>query len=258
MGLYLQHGLRGGSVRGALVRIGVDQAYGGWNAPVDPDSGRFVYVPIPEGADVRFHPACDRRFTEVGGALDAFGASAKHSHARLPESLRERSMHLDPDFETLTYGDVGARRGSHLREFTSGDVIAFYAGLRPPSRAVGGMVYAVVGLFVVDEVVNAADVPRDRWHENAHTRKIVRGDSDIVVRARRGESGRCERCVPIGEFRDRAYRVRRDLLDVWGGLSVRDGYIQRSARPPRMLDAPKFLSWFARQGVALVEDNFGP
>ena len=37
-----------------LVRIGVDQAYGGWNAPVDAE-GRFVYVPIPEKLRTPFH-----------------------------------------------------------------------------------------------------------------------------------------------------------------------------------------------------------
>ena len=36
----------------------------------------------------------------------------------------------------------------------------------------------------------------------------------------------------LGEWRDRAYRVRKDLLKTWGGLSVNDGYIQRSAVPP--------------------------
>jgi hypothetical protein len=35
-------------MRGLLVRVGVDQAYGHWNGPVDPASGQFVYVTIPE------------------------------------------------------------------------------------------------------------------------------------------------------------------------------------------------------------------
>jgi hypothetical protein len=34
-------------MKALLVRIGIDQEYGVWNAPVDGD-GRFVYVPIPE------------------------------------------------------------------------------------------------------------------------------------------------------------------------------------------------------------------
>ncbi len=34
-------------MKALLVRIGVDQAFGGWNAPVNPDTGEFLYVPIP-------------------------------------------------------------------------------------------------------------------------------------------------------------------------------------------------------------------
>jgi hypothetical protein len=36
-------------MRATLVRIGIDQAYGAWNAPMDPETNDFVYVPIPEG-----------------------------------------------------------------------------------------------------------------------------------------------------------------------------------------------------------------
>jgi hypothetical protein len=35
-------------MRAHLVRIGVDQAFGGWNAPMNPDTNQFVFVPIPE------------------------------------------------------------------------------------------------------------------------------------------------------------------------------------------------------------------
>jgi hypothetical protein len=34
-------------MRAYLVRIGVDQAFGGWNAPMNPETREFVYVPIP-------------------------------------------------------------------------------------------------------------------------------------------------------------------------------------------------------------------
>ncbi|MGH8674911.1 MAG: hypothetical protein ACREVG_11440, partial [Burkholderiales bacterium] len=84
---------------------------------------------------------------------------------------------------------------------------------------------------------------------------LVPGAQDLIVRGRSGLSGRLERCLPIGEYRDRAYRVRRDLLDEWGGLSVRDGYLQRSARLPRFLDAPRFLRWMERQQPALIQAN---
>jgi hypothetical protein len=75
------------------------------------------------------------------------------------------------------------------------------------------------------------------------------------VRARPTVSGRLNRCLLIGEYRDRAYRVRRDLLEVWGGLSVKDGYLQRSARLPRLLDPPRFLRWLTMQGPTFISAN---
>ena len=33
-------------MRAYLVRVGVDQAFGAWNAPIDPRTNEFVYVPV--------------------------------------------------------------------------------------------------------------------------------------------------------------------------------------------------------------------
>ena len=192
-------------------------------------------------------PALEKFCTEYGRRLE--------EDLRFPGELLKRSMHLDPDFTELTYGDVGSRRGAGMRGMAGGDLLAFYAGLRPISACGQRLVYAIVGLYVVDEVVAAADVPRGRWHENAHTRRSTRGSTDIIVRARRGQSGRLERCIPIGEWRDGAYRVTRAVLEAWGGLSVKDGFIQRSAVPPAFLDAGRFYRWFLGQGVGVVGRN---
>lgn len=59
----------------------------------------------------------------------------------------------------------------------------------------------------------------------------------------------------MGEYRDRAYRVRKDVLNEWGGLSVKDGYLQRSARLPRLLDPARFMRWLERQGPSLIQAN---
>jgi hypothetical protein len=115
----------------------------------------------------------------------------------------------------------------------------------------------VIGLFLVDEIASAKDVPEPRWHENAHTRRAVIKD-DVIVRARRHGSGRLRRCLPFGEYRDGAYRVRRELLRAWGGLDVRDGYVQRSARLPAFLDASRFYNWFQAQRPEIVAANNPP
>ena len=244
-------------MKALLVRIGVDQAYGGWNAPVDAE-GQFVYVPIPESPGIRFHPGLDRRYGEVLPALQSFCRDHDCDlcgDLRFPQELLKRAMHLDPDFDCLTYGDEGARRGAGMVAMVDGDLLVFYGGLRPVYECEHRLIYALMGMYVVGEVVPAAEVPPDCWHENAHVRKVRRGETDIVVRAKRGVSGRFDRCIPIGEWRNRSYRVRNDLLDAWGGLSVKDGFIQRSAVPPSLNNPEKFLRWLRKQGIRLVARN---
>jgi hypothetical protein len=75
----------------------------------------------------------------------------------LPQSLRD----LDPDFMHLTYGDDAARRGLRIARLGRGPFWFFYAGLRP---IIGQkkLVCALVGLFVIDGVVRAIDVPAER------------------------------------------------------------------------------------------------
>jgi hypothetical protein len=98
-------------------------------------------------------------------------------------------------------------------------------------------------------------VPREWWHENAHTRRLEPKADDVIVRGRSDTSGRLERCIPIGEKRDGAYRVRRDVLAAWGGLSVKDGWIQRSSVPPSFRAAEQFYDWFLEQKGRLIARN---
>jgi hypothetical protein len=239
-----------------LVRVGVDQAFGAWNAPVDPQTNDFVYVPIPENGLQR--PGLTTPYELVRPALARFAATHKKAPPKmvqLPGALAAGSMHLDPDFAHLTYGDNGTRRGKGLASLGRDDLVVFYAGLQPIAAYPHKLLYALVGLYQVAEVVRLNSVDPARWGENAHTRRDQSRGTDVIVRAERGRSGRLDRCVPIGEFRDRAYRVTQDVLGAWGGLSCHDGFIQRSVVPPRFLEPERFLSWFEGLGVALLGSN---
>ncbi len=233
-----------------LVRVAADQsrAGGSWNGPVDTTSGEFAYVAIPENLAV--HDGMEKPYHALEPVLARFDT-------RLPPDLYEHYMHLDPDFKSLTYGDRD-QRGKQLRaRLSSGDMIVFYAGL---SDMNGGarLVYAIIGLFVVDALINAKDVLINERAINAHSRRILEPDAnDVIVLARPGVSGRLERCLSIGEWRDRAYRVRHDLLVEWGGLSVKNGYLQRSVRLPRFSDPERFLIWLESQHPTLIQDNNG-
>lgn len=235
-------------MKGLLVRVAADQSEGGghWNGPADSGTGQFVYVAIPELSPM--HPGLNKPYVGVSRPLAGLGAT-------LPPHLSTQDMHLDPDFEHLTYGDQGARAKQIRTKVGRGDLLVFYAGMRDVQLPVG-LVYALIGLYVVEEIVPALVVPVARRHENAHTRRVLAaGASDIVVRARREVSGRLERCISIGDYRERAYRLWPKLLTAWGGLSVNNGYLQRSARLPEFLQADQFYDWFQAQESALLPRN---
>jgi len=247
--------------RAVLIRIGIDSSYGAWNAPADPGTGEFVYVPIPENESIgAFQPGCARGFNEFIPQLEDFSQRFQFDldgEMHFPRrKLLDRFMHLDPDFEHLTYGDDGNRRGKVLRTLAEGDLLVFYAGMRSTDLAQKQLIYGIVGKIVVDRISEIKAIPTSQWHQNAHTRKARHGEHDLVVWGKPTVSGRLNRFLPIGEYRDQAYRVRRDLLKLWGGLSNKDGYLQRSGRPPLFLDAGAFQAWFNSQDVPMTETNF--
>lgn len=239
-----------------LVRVGADQSEGGghFNGPVNSRTMAFAYVPIPETEVIREEMA--KPYALVAPALLPFGIA-------LPGRLSGANMHLDPDFDHLTYGDRRQRAFQIQAHLGPGDLIVFYAGLRdihPSPR----LVYAIIGLYVIDAIVPALAVPSLRWHENAHTRRILTaGATDVIVRAKPDVSGRLKKYLPIGSFRppsDRpekrpSYRVKPSLLAMWGGLGNRDGYLQRSGRLPPFLAADVFYEWFLNQKPTLVATN---
>jgi hypothetical protein len=235
-------------VNALLVRVGADLSAGGgfWNGPVDTQSGKFVYAPIPETQSVRAN--MEKPYTNLAPLLSGFGIS-------LPAHLYAQHMHLDPDFDHLTYGDQGERAKQLRANLRAGDLILFYAGLRDV-RDRAHLVYALIGVLVVEDLILATRVPSGSHDINAHSRRILRPEAeDLIVLGRAGVSGRLERCLPIGEWRNRAYRVRCDLLQEWGGLSVKDGYLQRSGRLPRFLDPLRFHRWLTSKSPVLLQAN---
>ena len=142
----------------------------------------------------------EKPYSALVPQLEKFGVG-------LPTQLRMRNMHLDPDFEHLTYGDQGERAKQLCTNLQAGDWVVFFAGLADVKGA-ANLVYAIIGLFLVERLTTATTIPVQDRDINAHSRRILTpGSQDIVVHARSDVSGRLRCCLPIGEYRDRAYRV---------------------------------------------------
>ncbi|MBA3543406.1 MAG: hypothetical protein H0T83_03065, partial [Chthoniobacterales bacterium] len=156
------------TLKGLLVRVAADQSEGGgyWNGPADSQTCQFVYVAIPE--TFRRRRGLNKPYSGLSRSLASLGAT-------LPPHLVAHDMHLDPEFDHLTYGDRGDgdSRGAQIqRKLRPGDLLVFYSGLsdvHPNPR----LIYAIVGLYVIDSIIKAVSVPRSRWHENAHTRRAL-------------------------------------------------------------------------------------
>jgi hypothetical protein len=248
--------MQGNNLKGILLRVGIDRAFGGYNAPVDPDSREFVYLPIPEDLK-RFKPGLETTYDDFIIPMKRFtDERVTESDICLPTQLIGTGCHLDPDFNHLTYGDQPTGRGRKVACLNEGDFIAFFAGLKPVRQCDENLIYALIGIYFVKRLVRVRELVRAEWGSNAHSRRRRENGDDVVVVADSGRSGRFETCIPIGTYRSRAYRVREDLLDRWGGLDVKDGFIQRSINPPSFLDPKSFLHWLGQQDTgALLHRN---
>lgn len=240
---------------GILLRVGIDTTCGNYVAPTDPDTNDYLYFPIPQSRE-SFR---DGMATTYNDLCDPFAEFVEHAGVPalgFPNHLLGRGTHLDPDFDHLTYGDQSTGRGNQIGALHPGDFIVFYASFNPVRACDHNYIYALFGIYWIDEITRVRDIAIDRYNTNAHTRVVCASPTDLVVRASPQSSGRFERAIPIGEYRNRAYRVSEPMLESWGGLSVRDGYIQRSVNPPRFQNPERFLEWLNARGPKVVASNW--
>jgi hypothetical protein len=244
-------------MKGLLMRVGIDQTYGNYNAPINPLTNDYLYMPIPQGKDAQYKEGMKTQYLDLQPAFSTWGAK-NNVLVQFPIHLIEEEIytHLDPDFENLTYGDQQKGRGSRVCDLEKGDFLAFFASFKPVSKCQHRLVYALYGIMFVDKVVQVLDMDKTDLNKNAHSRKKTPNSKDWVVFAEPERSGRFNRAIPIGEYREGSYRVTYDVLQAWGGLGVKNGFIQRSVCPPWFDNADKFIGWLNGHNVHLIANNW--
>lgn len=217
-----------------LLRVGIDSGAGGMQGPLFED-GSFDFVPIPD---------C---FHKKGENPETYGNTKGRSGRLLLDYFPEHRwakyknfpIHMDPEFETFTYGDPtqGAKRG--LRNLHKGDILVFYAGLEPwPHR--GEKDLYIVGYFNVGWAGLATDLNETelnaRFHNNFHVRHkaaFERQKRELVLVQGDESSKMLKKAVLISDRRkDRSGRPLKVLSeDAQTRFSDFDGRvgIQRSA-----------------------------
>lgn len=255
-------------MKALLVRVGIDsgQENGNWNAPMNPNTNEFAYVPILESPSNQIE-------LEYRTGYEEFFEPCERLGKPLDKEFASETSHVDPDFSELTYGDIDEtdgrnHRGKPLLKLEENDLLVFFAGLDPGRYdAQVELVQAIIGLYVIKEKpMRATDIPNidSIRHKNAHTRRTPE-KKDIIVFAKPAPlSGRLERCIPISERRsNNNYYLKQNLFEEWGGfldrydIPVKEIRLQRTPLF-RFKNADKFYyGWFRNQNKnnRLVEFN---
>jgi len=196
-----------------LLRVGMDLGFGGLG-PLFPD-GTFEYVPIPDD------PGC---VSERSLYFPDIPARSGGSVARfVPRRHSDSPAHYDPEFDTFTYGDPTRNKRAQVLRLTQGDMLVFYAGLRPPEESHGSRLF-IIGYFTIVQV-HAIKTLRP-WPPpeymplwgNAHLRRD-RGDEDLVVAQGDPAMSRLlARAVPLSDGQQNVLPEMTDLLGISGSV----------------------------------------
>jgi hypothetical protein len=156
--------------KAVLLRVGIDSGSGGIQGPLFSD-GSFEYVCIPDNKRVSVH--------KYGTCVGRNGLPhSGYFPVRQREKVAQQHVHLDPEFETFTYGDPTAPKRS-LRNLEKGDYLIFYAGLQKWHDGTGWYrngrpALYIIGYFVVEMAGLATELPkstlRTEFAQNFHVR----------------------------------------------------------------------------------------
>ncbi len=215
-----------------LLRVGIDKGTDGCLAPIFKDSS-FEYIPLSE---------TDTKSTETRTYKDIKGKNGKLMSFYLPDKVKNRKMHFDPEFDTFTYGDPSSKR-NYLLKLEKNDLLVFYAGLTPFNHEELEEALYVIGYFTVENVIDFNKLSEDEIEEccklyfnNAHIKRSFDFDNLVIVTGDKDKSKLLDKAILISEKKlnriGRHYHAVSSKMEKLLGIR---GSIQRSI-PPRFIE----------------------
>jgi hypothetical protein len=180
------------------INIGANTNEPGFRGPVRAD-GSFEYVPIPESEP-------------TARDVPTYGDLAPSLDCEIPTAVRDRPVHLDPEFpehpfcERYTYGDEHGVKAGPLSSLSAGEYLFFYATLTvaeqdewlPPDWGA-----FVIGQFRLardpvtgEEYDDLAASDRVVFENNAHVKRET-NDARVLLHGDPDESVLYDQAVPL-------------------------------------------------------------
>ena len=191
-----------------IANVGVTSRYQarGLMSPIFLPERRFEFIIIEEGWPTQQ--------TKCYKDLRSFYDPSKSLIEFIPNKFKDVFVHLDPNFDHRTYGDVYTGRGANLYQTSIGDLLLYIARLVPYSN--GRFNRKKPALYFIGELkisekwvfpgpYDPKDV--DQLKHNAHIIREIGDnpdleyiDEDFVVFQGAESSGRYQKAVPITEY----------------------------------------------------------
>ena len=135
---------------------------------------------------------------------------ARHSKKPLSEFVPIKTkalpMHLDPEFETMTYGEPAHPKIDQMLSLNQGDLLIFYAGLKPNSIEEELSRVFIVGYFLVTkttylENLNPNDYAtlRQELGNNAHLYREEPDRELAIVSGNKKDSKLLDKALPLSD-----------------------------------------------------------
>jgi hypothetical protein len=163
-------------MKAMILRVGIDKGCGGILAPIFED-GTFEYIPIPEE---------DPDSTETRTYDNTYGRYGNQFSLYVPNKIKNKALHFDPEFETFTYGDSTSKR-KFLLKLDKNDLLIFYAGLTPYKNDEYPDGLYIIGYFKVKEVIDFNELSEEEtlkycnlFSNNAHIKRKI-GYKDLII-----------------------------------------------------------------------------
>ncbi len=222
-------------MKAMLLRVGIDKGTDGALAPIF-SNGSFEYIPLSE----KNSKTIEKRTFET-----TIGNNGIPFSKYLPDKIKKRKLHFDPEFDTYTYGDQTSKR-NYLLKLEKTDYLVFYAGLTPFENDDYEEALYIIGYFEVEEVI---DFSKLNPNEQMQSIKLYKNNSHIksegfeklvIVKGYVKTSKLLDKAVLLSKRKlnkiGRNYHAVSPEMEDLLGIS---GSIQRSI-PPRFVTANNF------------------
>ncbi len=218
-----------------LLRVGIDTGSGGMHAPLFVD-GSFEFMPIPDGFS---GTGVDER--TYGNTLGRRGVPlSEYFPPRRRPVMAKCPMHVDPEFDTYTYGDPSPLK-ARLRHLEPGDLLAFYSGLEGWDAPREPALY-LVGYFEVAAAGRASEFDetelRTLFERNFHVRHlgVFKEQKERLVLVKGSPASRlldqavCISQLGTNRYGGRLYVLSENVRTFFGDFGGRVGIPRSSPR----------------------------